>query len=201
MEMAQELLYPVAANLVGDYVRRQEEQIRLQLGAEHHPLILILRGVFGCGKTTFASEVFYHARANDLTFQICQADSQFEDEDVEDEEGSNWDPNELEIAFAMCKYNYVVTLAGFTDVIVVDNTHVSRSNIDTYEVEGRKVTGDIYVIEFDCVNEEMAETFRQRSTRHISAQRARGYFRCYADNRLPPDYNNLIVLPPDQLLH
>jgi len=91
-------------------------------------IVIILRGVPGNGKTTFAKFLEFICDISDMTFTLCCADEWFEDE----KGNYNFKMEELGKAHAWCKNQFKTSLDGLVDVIVVANTNVRTDDVKMY---------------------------------------------------------------------
>ena len=180
-----QLRYDEAENVVEEY------QGRLRERHGYTPLILILRGMFGSGKSTFANEVAFHARAMDLSAVICSADFHF----LDPTGGYNFRANELDQAHHECQVAFDTAIRNQTSVIVVDNTNLDGYDYRWYWDTARRFTNEYWVVEFDCVDVDMAVRLCRRSTRGIADDVARRRFNVYARQRQNARHGHLLVLP------
>lgn len=91
-------------------------------------VVIILRGVPGNGKTTFAKLLEFICDLSDLTFTLCCADEWFEDK----QGNYNFNAEELSKAHMWCQNLFKTSLDGLVDVIVVANTNVRAADVKLY---------------------------------------------------------------------
>jgi len=96
-----------------------------------------MRGVFGSGKSTLAKKLAFDQEA------ICSADDFFVGKD-----GTyRWDPMQLESAHAACRAKLLdQAMRGITP-LVVDNTNLRQSDVDSYAAFGRGFGYEIALVE------------------------------------------------------
>lgn len=97
-------------------------------------IVYILRGVSGCGKSTFAKIL-----AGD-TGVICSADDYFVGEDGV----YRFDFNKLELAHNQCKERFVINLINNTSTIVVDNVNTGVLDVDWYLGYAKKYNYQVF---------------------------------------------------------
>lgn len=98
------------------------------MNLKHNKSVIILRGVPGNGKTTFAKMLELMCDMGEMTFMNCCADEWFEDE----QGNYNFNAEELGKAHAWCKNQFKTSLNALVDVIVVANTNVRADDVKMY---------------------------------------------------------------------
>lgn len=107
--------------------------------------LIIIRGVSGSGKTTFAEMLVKAFRAQDLLAVNYEADDFFYDE-----EGTyNFVPSLLAEAHDWCKNCVEVAMQGDVNVVIVSNTATSN-----WEFEGYIKLAEKYGYTIDCLVKE-----------------------------------------------
>ena len=111
------------------------------------PFVVVMRGISGSGKSTFARELDLCVRRRGLTCAIVSADRFFEGSHG----GYFFDRVRLSEAHQQCRDNFV---AAATDVVVVDNTNICASEYKFYmdEVERRNLCS--IFVHMDCHDED-----------------------------------------------
>ena len=124
------------------------------------PVVFVLRGLPGCGKTWMAQNLQAWCQHMRLSVAICSADHWFERGGYYRYRG-----NEVEKAHTHCKGTFLYYMSEQTRVIVVDNTNL-RTGDYLYYVEGaREHYYDPIVVEYHVESEEQAWFVANRSTR------------------------------------
>lgn len=93
--------------------------------------IIILRGLPGAGKSTWAQLFLDYAESQGMTAEHCSADHFFEDE----EGNYNFNPRYIEDAHVSCYQSYTYALDEEVDLIVVDNTNTQLWEVSPYRME------------------------------------------------------------------
>jgi predicted kinase len=90
--------------------------------------VIILRGVPGNGKTTFAKLLELLCDLSETTFMNCCADEWFEDANG----NYNYKADEIGKAHAWCKNQFQAALDGLIDIVVVANTNTRADDVKRY---------------------------------------------------------------------
>lgn len=99
--------------------------------------VTILRGIPGCGKTTYTHDLRPYPT-------VVSADNYFYDDKGE----YNFNPSLLPKAHAYCFNNFLKALKGEAEHIVVDNTNIEMWEFSNY-VEAAELAGyEVEIIEF-----------------------------------------------------
>lgn len=109
--------------IIDDY---SEERIRTPPHVRRS-LVVILRGLPGCGKSTFATFLKLYAESIGLEAQICSADSYFMTR-----QGYDFKPECLGTAHARCQAYCFLALIRGVPVVIIDNTNVTYDEWNTY---------------------------------------------------------------------
>lgn len=89
--------------------------------------LVIMRGISGSGKSTFANGFKDVMENYERTVQICSADNFFDSG-----EEYNFDPRFIKYAHQMCKAEVAQSILEETNVIIVDNTHTKTWEYEKY---------------------------------------------------------------------
>lgn len=148
---------------------------------EYQPLVVILRGMYGSGKSTFANELVFQAISNSLTACVCSADHYFTDVFGQ----YNYSGNEIEDAHAYCLHRFHMAFEEPYSLIVVDNTNLAMDDFRAYYDFAVNRPAELKVVEFECPNVATAHNFRNRSAHDIPASIIESRWTLYNRNRLP----------------
>jgi tRNA uridine 5-carbamoylmethylation protein Kti12 len=116
-------------------------------------LIVILRGLPGTGKSTFASLLKLYASTKFWNPMICCADQYFDQA-----HGYQWDRSKLEQAHAYCKARFEAALAASVPVIIVDNSNIQAREYGWYiDAAVRHGNHEIHLVNFqvDSIDEAL----------------------------------------------
>jgi predicted kinase len=94
---------------------------------DRRSLVIILRGLPGCGKSTFATFLKLYAESIGLEAQVCSADSYFMTR-----QGYKFNPSGLGEAHARCQAYCFQALIRGVPVVIIDNTNVTYSEWTRY---------------------------------------------------------------------
>lgn len=100
--------------------------------------LIILRGIPGSGKTTHAHELMQYYIKENKNVAHFEADMFFTKPD-----GTyNWKPNMVGVAHKWCK-DKVRNALNTNDVVIVANTNLTKTEVDTYVEIGKAAGADI----------------------------------------------------------
>lgn len=176
--------YSAAENLVDEWVDEARSY------GPYNPLVVILRGMYGSGKSTFANELVYHAVSNNLTVCVCSADTFFTDVLGR----YHYDGNQITRAHDDCFALFRRAFEDKESVIVVDNTCLSMDEFRHYYEYARQRTHYLNVVEFECPDVATALEFRDRSIHDIPVDIVPRRWQVYNWNRLPANNEDLMVI-------
>lgn len=133
--------------------------------------VVILRGVPGSGKTTWA-------RAHvDPSAVVCSADDFFL---VGGE--YRFDPRRIGEAHAACMRKFLLALGEEATTIVVDNTSCSYWEYENYCVAARQWGYAVEIVEFDVAAEDV-ERVAARNTHGVPAEAVAAMWRRFQESR------------------
>lgn len=114
--------------------------------------IVIMRGMYGSGKTTFANEVSYILARWNLRTEICSADQFMYELDGK----YVWTTAQLHNAHTRCRLRYEAANDFGYDCIIVDNTNLRASDFKDYMADKpdneEHAAFELFFVTFDCPN-------------------------------------------------
>jgi len=118
-------------------------------------ILLILQGLSGSGKTSFAREYAEVAKKQGENVIIASADHYFESE----VDGTyNFKPEDLGKAHKACQEKVAWgLLSRQVNTVIVDNTNTTLNEVRTYYDMGKKAGVPISLVRFDCSLETALE--------------------------------------------
>ncbi|KAL3665271.1 hypothetical protein V7S43_009899 [Phytophthora oleae] len=137
------------------------------------PVVVILRGIPGSGKSTLGREIEAVCRHRGVAFTACSADFLFETP-----RGYLFDVKKLGAAHSKCKADFTRAIQGDTPrnvgggratqhVVLVDNTSTQRWEYETYEDIARSRGSRVHVVEMKCADALMAYRMGQRNSHGV----------------------------------
>ncbi|GLE08301.1 hypothetical protein PINS_up019352 [Pythium insidiosum] len=161
-------------------------------------LLVVLRGMPGSGKTTFASTMEIYARSLGLSVRVCSADHYFDGED-----GYVFAHHLLPEAHKQCWRRFVSAVRSGVQVVILDNTNVAQAewteyeNFVTWENYDRlwDVSYDsiqVVKVQFACSNIDMAYQLNHRGKR-IDSEVIRNRFRVFEQHSTLFSFDYLIM--------
>ena len=124
---------------------------------------MILRGLPGVGKSTFAASLKRLCNSNKWTCRVCSADDWFRRGDR-----YQFDAHDLPEAHRYCQGMCLLALYEQTNVIIIDNTNISYPDVDVYrDLEAHYDCYDVRTLEWKCQSIEQAAVCLQRSNVHV----------------------------------
>ena len=152
--------YPEAEQIVQcmDAGNRVEDDFE-----RHHewfgPVMVLLRGMPGSGKSTFAAELTYHAMLHKYSCKVASADHWFERLD-----GYVFEREELANAHANCEAVAEHAMRHQTHIVIIDNTNIPLKDFRCYLQLAERFGYRTQVIQFLCRDQQEALRLRDRST-------------------------------------
>jgi tRNA uridine 5-carbamoylmethylation protein Kti12 len=166
-------------NLVDDYMWDYE------LG---YKLVVVLRGLPGSGKTTFARQLAAYARENGIASGICSADDYF----VNSAGQYHFCRLLLQTAHYHCREKFYLMLGSDprndphgVSLIIVDNTNITTSEYRDYKRNALRYDR-FMTIRFECRDEAEAARQGERSVHQVERETVIRRFRDF--ERLEDDY-------------
>jgi len=129
--------------------------------------VIIVRGIPGSGKSTFAKRWLSVALAMrpGHTGIIVSADSYFTDS----EGNYNFDASKLWLAHKQCQHKFAQALTKGTNLIIVDNTNTTLKEVDIYRTPALLVANNVWVWELQT----LVETCLQRQSHNVPEDKIR----------------------------
>lgn len=153
-------------DIIDQYLRHRREHTR--------SLVVMLRGVSGSGKSTFADRLCRYAAQNDLSARICGADDY-----MDGPNGYQWSPSRLQSAHAYCQDRCARSLRDHVDVICIDNTNITQREMFPYiQMCERQI---MRVVTFRCGSLDQAMYLARRSGHSVPPRVVERRFREFID--------------------
>eukprot|EP00644_Phytophthora_capsici_P017669 jgi/Phyca11/571513/estExt2_Genewise1.C_PHYCAscaffold_420300 len=141
--------------------------------AMKRPVVVILRGIPGSGKSTLGREIEVICRHRGVAFTACSADFFFETP-----RGYVFDVSKLGAAHSKCKAEFARAVHGDTPrkadggkatqhVVLVDNTSTQRWEYETYEHIATSSGSHVHIVEMRCEDAFMAYRMGQRNSHGV----------------------------------
>ena len=159
--------------------------------------VVVLRGLPGCGKSTFARQLAFEARDRGIAVGICCADDYF----VSPFGEYRFYRLLVPTAHQVCHEKFDAMLASngldandpnAASIIIVDNTNILAREYRHYRVEAARRQDQLIVFRFACRDEEDAEKQGMRRTHqvpmHVVIERFRLFERFEDDIVIDPIY-------------
>ncbi|EGZ06704.1 hypothetical protein PHYSODRAFT_439851, partial [Phytophthora sojae] len=140
------------------------------------PVVVILRGIPGSGKSTLGREIGAICRERGAAFTACSADFFFETS-----RGYVFDVKKLGAAHSKCKGDFTRAVHGDTPrnqgggkqrrphqhVVLVDNTSTQRWEYEPYEEIARSIDCHAHIVEMKCPDVLTAYRMGQRNSHGV----------------------------------
>ncbi|EEY59106.1 uncharacterized protein PITG_11565 [Phytophthora infestans T30-4] len=180
----------VWSQLVVDVSGEEREQIqRVFLPPIRDPVVVILRGIPGSGKSTLGREMEAICRHRGAAFTACSADIFFETP-----RGYVFDVRKLGAAHSKCKGEFTRAVQGGIPrdhdgyryrqhVVLVDNTSTQRWEYEPYEDIARSYGSRVHIVEMKCVDALMAFRMGQRNSHGVPPDKVVSMFMRWEEDR------------------
>lgn len=145
-----DIMFPVEIETIIDWLI--EDRIR----HPHACVTVILRGVPGSGKSTFASFMKIWGESKGLEVEICSADDY-----LRTRGGYDFNVQDLQAAHDSCQSKFRHAIQRRVPVIVIDNSNVEPREWDYYDRMARGVLRICHV-DFVCHSLEQAQDLADR---------------------------------------
>lgn len=130
-------------------------------------MVVLLRGLPGCGKSSFAEQLVERAANSYMESVVCSTDDYF----INEQGDYHFEPRDLSTNHAKCYAKYQRHLMAspgqldFVKLIIVDNTNIRRDEMERYTSAVYHMYDCRYhSFRFKCRSEEEAATQCLRST-------------------------------------
>jgi hypothetical protein len=120
-------------------------------------LVIIMRGVPGCGKTTFCNYIYNSQQEGNVV--KCSADHYFNTI-------GKYDKNLITTAHDYCKDEFITAIKLKTNIIIIDNTNIMKKNFEYYVKMGLEDGREIMFIEFNTY--EIVDDFYSRNVHGVA---------------------------------
>ncbi|KAG6613115.1 TKL/TKL-CCIN protein kinase [Phytophthora cinnamomi] len=166
---------PPAALRYPELVPVVEDMLKGNAGARK-PVVVILRGIPGSGKSTLRREIEAICRHGGVAFTACSADFFFETP-----RGYVFDARKLGAAHSKCRGDFTRAVHGeiprnqgagkqrrpHQHVVLVDNTSTQRWEYEPYEDIARSSGCRVHIVEMKCPNVLTAYRMGQRNSHGV----------------------------------
>ncbi|TDH73968.1 hypothetical protein CCR75_002625 [Bremia lactucae] len=150
------------------------------------PIVIIMRGIPGSGKSTLRREVENICRNLGVKFTACSADFWFETP-----RGYRFDGAKLKAAHNSCRDQFSSALAGDCQtsdgrqqhVVFVDNTNTQRWEYKEYESIAKSSGSQVYIFEMKCVDHLMAYRMGRRNSHGVPQDKVVSMFMRWEEDR------------------
>ncbi|POM57645.1 Hypothetical protein PHPALM_37812 [Phytophthora palmivora] len=163
-----ELRYPELVSIVDDMLSSNSDAKK--------PVVVILRGIPGSGKSTLGREIEAICRHRGAAFTVCSADFFFETT-----RGYVFDVKKLGAAHSKCKADFTRALEGDIPrnlgggrqrrprqhLVLVDNTSTQRWEYEPYEDIAKLHGSRVHIVEMECADALMAFRMGQRNSHGV----------------------------------
>ncbi|GMF09099.1 unnamed protein product [Phytophthora lilii] len=135
------------------------------------PVVVILRGIPGSGKSTLGREIKQICRHRGVAFTACSADFFFETP-----RGYVFDVKKLGPAHSKCKGDFTRAIHGdvphkqrrsHQHIVLVDNTSTQRWEYEPYEEIAQSNGSRVYIVEMKCPNAITAFRMGKRNSHGV----------------------------------
>lgn len=144
-------------------------------------IVVILRGMPGCGKTSFANELAYCVSRFRARFEICSSRDFLYDNrgvplvDVQDEQERE--------AIKMSESRFQAAMLRGVDCIIIDDCNLGWQQPERYAQMAKEGGYLLERVEFDCGDLEEAIALQDRNNRNIPNDVLERALSAYFDNR------------------
>lgn len=118
--------------------------------------VVVLRGLPGSGKSTVSRKLVAHGAS------VCSADKFFETES-----GYQWEASRLAESHKWCQEQFTEALKSGTQMVVVDNTNVTRKEYEFYEDSAKEAGYKLHILEMYCRDMLQCIEFAKRNTHNV----------------------------------
>ncbi|KAF0690271.1 hypothetical protein As57867_018283, partial [Aphanomyces stellatus] len=185
---------PVASDATTDSTLSELHSHILHHVSLDAPIVVIMRGRPGSGKSTLTRVVESLARFHDRSFRLCSADHYFDSP-----AGYYHNKNDLSAAHDACKASFAAALAAAVDVVVVDNTNSCLWEYDQYRADALASRYRVCVLEVSCDDIATAMRMALRNSHGVSMDvvlRMHQRWEPHVVINAAADAESHVVLPP-----
>lgn len=142
--------------------------------------LIILRGMPGSGKSSFAHELAYCVQRRRLRAEVCSADEFFFNEHGE----YVYDRAKIKDVHQQCQQRFKAALSRGVDCIIIDNSNLSIWEVNSYHDDGSLSGYDVKYVEFNCDSFQEARHLLVRTQHNIDDDTLDGKLNAYTKTRI-----------------
>lgn len=120
------------------------------------PVVIIMRGIPGSGKSTFVKRIVDAAEKNEISVCVCSADDHFL------KNGTYiFNARQLGAAHDACQKKFTQALENMTSIVIIDNSNTMRREYEKYVKQAHAANYDVKIKEFVPSNDDIIACFKR----------------------------------------